>query len=255
MVLNPEEDPDTKLRNQITTITSSLTLWDFRASFSAGKSRTWEFMFDNPSNPTGGGSWKQTDDDPALLPRDLSFTYARSFPKKDLFNNRINYSFNINTRLFFDLQRHTNSNFQFTASLTFGITNFMDISLSATSDNSVIFRYFKGVPGMENLTSMYTDGEQNNLFIDLFDSFNFFDESKRQRSGFKMKSFSLSATHYLGDWKAELKISMSPYLNTNVSPYKYEISSDISFLVQWSAITEIKSDIKYEGKTEKFTIQ
>jgi hypothetical protein len=250
MVLNPEEDPDTKLRNQVTTVTSSLTLWDFRASFSAVRARSWEFEMGDI-----GGSWKQTSDDPTLLPRDLTLSYSKTFPKMDIIKNRMNLSMNVNTRTYFDLQRHTNSNFQFSTGLTLGINRFMDITLSATSDNTVIFRYFKDVPGMEDLTAMYIEGDQNNLFIDLFDSFNFADERKRQRSGFKMKSFNLASVHYMGDWKAEFKISMSPYLNNTTNPPKYEINSDISFLVQWSAITEIKSDITYEGRIEKFTVK
>jgi hypothetical protein len=104
---------------------------------------------------------------------------------------------------------------------------------------------------------MYLEGEENNLFIDLLNSFNFADEKKRQISGFKMKRFNLTATHHLGDWKATLGIAMAPYLNTDTADGipKYEINADISFLIQWSAITEIKSDIKYEKRYERFTIQ
>ena len=252
MVLAPEED------NEITTITSSLTLWDFRASFSAIKSLKYEFVFNDPENPSLGGGWKQSEDEQTLNPRDLTFSYIRTFPKKEIIKNYLDLSANINSRLFFDMQRHTNSNFQLTFGFTLNVTNFLDLTFSATSENAVIFRYFKGIPGMEDLTAMYLDGEQNNLFVDLFDSFNFGDEKKRQRSGFKMKRFNLSATHHLGDWKATLDIAMAPYLNTDVTPPnqpKYEINADISFLVQWTAITEIKSDIKYEKKTDRWTVK
>ena len=108
---------------------------------------------------------------------------------------------------------------------------------------------------MEDLTKMYPEGEQNNPFIDIIDSFNFFDDAKRRRSGFKMKSFNLSATHRLGDWNAILGITMTPYLNDTVIPSQYELNTDLSFLVQWVPISEIKSDIKYEKKTETWTVR
>jgi lipopolysaccharide assembly outer membrane protein LptD (OstA) len=248
MVMEPEDD------YKVTTVTSSLTLWDFRASFSAVKLTRWEFIPDNPDSPTQGGKWlQQTEEEPSLHPRDLTFTYAKSIPANDIIKNRLGFSMNINTRLFFDLQRHTNSNYQLTAGFTFKINGFLDLSLTATSENAVVFRYFKGVPGMEDLTKMYIDGPQNNLFTDIVDSFNFFDDSKRQRSGFKMKRFNFRAVHHLGDWDATLDVAMSPYLDPLSSPPKYEVNAEISFLVQWSAITEIKTDLKYEKRTEKWT--
>jgi hypothetical protein len=250
MVMAPEDD------NEITTITSTLRLWNsFETRFSALKSNRFEFVFRDPDDITQGGEWRQTEDEPSLNPRDLTFTYARTFSNINIIKNRLNFSTNINSRLYFDLQRHTSSNFQFSMGLSVGISNFLDVSFSATSENSVIFRYFKGVPGMESLTAMYSEGSQNNLFLDLFDSFNFADDSKRRSSGFKMKNFNLSATHFLGDWKATFTVSMSPYRNDNTYPPQYEVNADISFLVQWIAISEIKSDIKYEKRTENWIIK
>ena len=242
MILTPQEN------NEITTITSSLTLWDFRASFSAVKMIPYEFVTNNQ-----GGNWEQKKEEPALHPRDLSFSYAKSFSNIDIIKDRLKFSLNINTRLNFDLQRHTNSNFQLTTGFTLGIPGILDLTLSATSENAVIFRYFKGIPGMEDLTSMYMDGPQNNMFVDLYYSFCFWDDEKRRISGFKLKRFNLSATHYMGDWKATLDIALSPHLNSTLR--RYEINTDISFIIQWQAITEIKSDIKYDGRNEKFTVK
>ncbi|MDR0503208.1 MAG: LPS-assembly protein LptD [Treponema sp.] len=249
MVIDPELD------NEITTITSSLTLWDFRASFSAVKSLKYKFQPDSPAYPAQGGRWIQEDGEPSINPRDLKLSYNRSFRNINIIKNWIGLSFNVNSALNFDLQRYTSSNFQLTSGFTTNIKNFLDLTFTSTSENAVIFRYFKNFPGMEDLTYMYAEGDQNNIFIDLFDSFNFGDDSKRRRSGFKMKRFNLTATHYLGDWKATLDVAMSPYLNSLSSPPRYEVNADISFLVQWSAITEIKSDIKYEKRLEKFTIK
>ncbi|MDR2942298.1 MAG: LPS-assembly protein LptD [Treponema sp.] len=248
MVMEPEDD------FKVTTITSSLSLWDFKASFSAVKSHRWKFIPDDPGSPSQGGNWvQQTKEDQVLNPKNLSFSYEKTLPDKDIIKNRLGFSMNVNTSLTFDLQQYTNSNFQLTAGFTLKVNKFMDLSLSATSANTVVFRYLKGFPGMEEYTKMYINGPQNNVFTDIIDSFNFFDDSKRQRSGFKMKTFDFKAVHHLGDWDATLTVKMSPYLDSQLFPPKYEVNAEITFLVQWSAISEIKTDLKYEKRTEKWT--
>jgi len=250
MVMEPEDD------YKVTTVTSSLTLWDFKASFSAIKLSRWEFVPNDPDNPTQGGKWVQKtieEEEPSLNPRDLTFSYSKSSSEREIVKNRLGFSMNLNTRLFFDLQRHTNSNFQLTTGFTLKVNKFMDLSMSLTSENAVVFRYFKGFSGMDEYTKMYIDGPQNNLFTDIIDAFNFFDDTKRQRSGFKMKRFSFKAVHHLGDWDATLDVSMSPYLDSESFPPKYDVNAEVSFLVQWSAISEIKTDLKYEKRTEKWT--
>jgi len=246
MVYNPEEN------NGITTITSSLTLLGLSASFKALKTSKYEFVPVDASNKSLGGSWEQYGE-PALSPSELSFGYKYNYKNVEIFKNRINLLLDINSTLTFDLLRQTNSNFQFQMGFTLGMGGFIDLKLSATSENNVIFRYLKNFPGMDSLTSMYMDGPQNNVFVDLFDSLNFFNESKRMRSGFKMKRFDLRAVHYLGDWTAEFGITMYPYMNNTHSIPRYEVTSDISFLVQWKPITEIKTDLKYEGQYDRWT--
>ncbi|MDR1127121.1 MAG: hypothetical protein LBL06_03210, partial [Treponema sp.] len=89
------------------------------------------------------------------------------------------------------------------------------------------------------------------VFIDLLNSFDFGDEAKRKSSGFKLKSFSLSAVHHLGDWDATLSVTMSPYLDNKSRPPVYKFNNQISFLVQWKPIAEIKTEMTYdESKTD-----
>jgi lipopolysaccharide assembly outer membrane protein LptD (OstA) len=248
MAMEPEDD------FKVNNITASLKLWDFNASFSAVKLNKWKFMPDDPNNPTQGGKWVQeTGEEPAITPRDLTFSYNKRLSEREIIKNRLGFSINVDTRLFYNLQKHTESNFQFSTGFTLKVNNFLDFSLSATSENAVVFRYLKNVPGMEEYTKMYIDGPQNNIFTDLVDSFNFFDNSKRQRSGFKMKRFNLTAIHHLGDWNATLDIAMSPYLDPTSNPPKYDVNTEIRFFVEWSAISEIKTDIKYEKRYEKWT--
>ena len=242
MVIKPEED------NDITGISASLTLWNFRASFTAEKMR--RYMFE-PVTGSQSGGWVQYGD-PALSPAQLTLSYRNSTPNREIFNNRIGYSFDVNTSLAFDLQRHTNSNFQLTLGLLINIPGLVDFKLSATTQNTVIWRYFRAFRSLDDLTFMYPEGPQNNIFIDLIDSVNFFNDDKRRRSGFKIQSFNLSVIHFLGDWQAELGISMYPHQLNN---QRYRIAADVSFLVQWIPITEIKTDIGYDGRNEKWTFR
>ncbi|MCL2209470.1 MAG: LPS-assembly protein LptD [Treponema sp.] len=241
MVLKPEEN------NEITTIAASLTYKGFGFSLRVLKTNRWDFISE-PENPYQG-NWIETAEQ-TLRPNELLAFYRRRFTDIDIIKNRMNFSIDMDTSLAYNLLQYTSSNLQFQLGLNFSITNFMDIKLSATSENNVIFRYFKGFPGMNSITSMYIEGPQNNLFVDFFDSFNFFNESRRMRSGFKMKRFELKATHYLGDWRAEFGVAMYPYLNSvHVIP-KYEVTADISFVVQWKPISEFKTNIEYRGETD-----
>jgi hypothetical protein len=250
MTIDPEEE------YEITSIRSTLTLWDLRVNYLANKVIRSEFIPIDNTRPHLGGSWRQDQtQEPELLSRELSISYSKSFRNIDIIRNWIGFNFNINTSVNYNLQQYTNSNFQFSTGLTFRIAGFLDLTLSATSNNSVIWRYFKDVPGMEELTFMYIDGPQNNVFTDLIDSFNFGDISKRERSGFKMQRFNLNAVHHLGDWTATLSVGMYPFRDTTKVPQRFEIVSDISFLVQWKPITEIKTDVRFDGKTERWTVE
>jgi hypothetical protein len=92
------------------------------------------------------------------------------------------------------------------------------------------------------------------LFVDLFNSFRFDSEQLRRESGFKLKSFNLALTHYLGDWTAKFGITLSPYLDTTTpNRPQYKFNNEISILVQWIPITEVKTDVYYNK--EKFEIR
>jgi hypothetical protein len=242
MEVDLEED------NEVRIITSTLSLWYFRLFFRAEKNHRYEFI----PNPVVGGRWEQYGE-PVLHPNEMSLSYRRNFLNNDIIRNRLGFSFNVDSSLVFNLRQHTSSNFQFGMGFNLLVNNFLDIRLTATSQNNVIFRYFKGIPAMDHLTFMYIDGPQNNLFVDLLDSFNFFNEGRRQRSGFKMRSFDLTAIHFLGDWTAELGIRMYTFQNMQMEIPRYQVTADVNFLVQWKPITEIKTDIEYRGELERWS--
>jgi hypothetical protein len=240
---------DTELR-EFTTITSTLTLWGLKAAYTATRQQGYKL------DPLNG--WVLTGDEESLKSRDFTLEYNRNFTQKELWEKRLDFSVNVNSRLFFDLQRYTSSNFTFTLGFTLGIRNFVDLSLSATSENTVVFKYFKDMPMFSEYADVYPEGVETDLFKDLIDSFRFDDIDRRKSSGFKMKSFNFNAVHHLGDWKAIFGLKMTPYLDRgtdNTSPPRYDLNSEISFLVQWIPITEIKSDIKFDKRTDKWAVE
>ena len=238
---------DTEKYGEVTTLTSSLNLtkWGVTASYSAARMKGYEYIPPASGTSTATG-WVQKTGDETLQSRDFSLGYSKNFSMKDLWNRRMHFTINTSSRLFFDLQRYTSSNFTFSLGYTIGIAKFLDLSMSANSENAYIYRYFKDWPFFRDAPIAIPDGPQNNLFLDLINSFRFDDEQLRMTSGFKMKNFRISATHHLGDWKAILNWTMSPYRPPNSR--QYEISNEVSFMVQWIPITELMSDISYNKR-------
>jgi hypothetical protein len=139
-----------------------------------------------------------------------------------------------------DLQRFTNSSFNFTLNFTLGISKFLDLTLGTTSSNTSIYRYFRNWSFFDVPGNLPVIGETN-IIKELVNSFRFDDEGLRQDSGFKLKSFNLSLLHHLGDWDAKLDMKLSPYLPPGGREYKF--NTEISFVVQWLPISEIKTEI------------
>jgi hypothetical protein len=218
---------------EFTSLTSSLTLNKFTASFSAARSKPYELI-------PGQGWIQSAAGTEQLNPRDLKFVYSDSFGKSGLWKDRISFTVDVNTTLLFDLQRYSYSKFDFSLGFKIGIARFLDFEFRTSSENQVIMRYFQNLPFV-NLPQE-VQGEKN-VFVDLINSFRFDDEQLRRNSGFKMKSFSLALTHHLGDWTAKLNWTISPYLPTGSRTYKF--NNTVSFIVQWIPITEIKTDIYY----------
>jgi len=237
---------DTEKR-EVTTLTSSLNLskWGFTASYSASRMQGYKYI---PSGTGATTGWVQKPGDPTLQSRDFTMNYTKSLSMKELFHNYLDFSFNTSSRLFFDLQRYTSSTFTFSLGFTMRVNKFIDLTMSSNSENVSIYRYFKDMPPFDSAPIDVPEGPQNNLFFDLFNSFRFDDEESRRSSGFKMKNFRISATHYLGDWNAVLNWTMSPYRPTNAR--RYEINNEVSFLIQWIPISELKSDVSFNKRND-----
>ena len=233
---------DTEER-ELTSLTSSLNLtqWGLTISYAASRMQGYEYIPPGPSVLVSG--WVLRTGDPELRSRDFTMNFSKNFTKENLFGGYLRFTVNTGSRLYFDLQRYTSSNLSFNLGFTVGIAHFLDLALSANSENAMIYRYFRDLPFFADAPIEIQDGPQNNFFLDLFDSFRFDDDKLRERSGFKMKNFRIAAIHYLGDWKAELNWSMAPYRPPGSR--QFEINNEVSFLLQWIPISEIKSDISY----------
>jgi len=219
------------------TITTTLSWGGFSASFRAARSKS--YYLDTTEGQTG---WKLSNNEEELNPQSLSMSYRinKSFAKWKNFSGSVNLS----TSLSFNLQQYTESKFDFTLSTTLKITDFLDITLSSTSDNKQIYRYFRNLPFFDPL-DVDIPGETN-VFLDLFNSFRFDDIEKRRASGFKLRSFNLDLVHHLGDWDATLNVKLFPELNR--ATRVYEFKTTLGFIVKWTPIKEFKTDIQYSTK-------
>ena len=242
IVFNPEED-------QITTLTSRFNVGAFNASYSVLYARPWRFnpLFGDP----GAGTqplWLQQADS-HLEPQEIRFGYSRTITQNDLWGRRLSFSLSFNTSMAFDLQRHTNSNLNFNLTVSTRITNFLDLSFTTASQNTVIFRYFQNMPFFNTPPVPLYAGQETNFFVDLLNSFRFDNDDLRRQSGFKLRSMNVSLLHHLGDWNARLTIHSTPHLDrTPGRPPSYRFQNEISFLVQWVPIGEIRTQVDYTNQ-------
>ncbi|MFA6507900.1 MAG: SAP domain-containing protein [Treponemataceae bacterium] len=216
---------------KFTTVTSTLNFGALSAAFSAKSAVGYSLDVAN--------GWIVSDTVEDLRAQTFTLGFNKSDTLAPMWKNRVNFTYNVTAGFSFDFQRYTQSSFSFALSATLKINKFFDLTLASTSKNSVVFRYFQGISWFD--LPLELPGETNPL-IDLADSFNFFNESKRRASGFKLKSLDIKAKHYLGDWTAELVYTLIPYLDKKSSPFSYKFENEVSFLVKWTPVPEFKAE-------------
>jgi len=178
-----------------------------------------------------------------------SFTFSYTMPSKTYYQwfNRISVAPGLSTNIVADLIKPTSSYFVFTPSMTFNINNFFKVKFSASTRNAVIYRYFQSMTGNEGRVP----GEDN-LFIDLFNSFRFDDEEKRKSSGFKLKTMNIEVTHDLHDWNFGMTYSFSPKLVTENGQSHYDFNPCVTIGVTWNPMESMKTQIKDDYGTWSF---
>lgn len=179
-----------------------------------------------------------TSDEEKFQPYSLSFSYIPSTKTFYYWKNRISVAPGLNFSVVTDLIRPTNSYLVFSPSLSFKLNEFLTLTFSSTSRNSVLYRYFQSMLGHPGRVP----GETN-PFIDLIDSFRFDDRSKREASGYKIKSFNLDINHELHDWKFNMKLKIEPRLITKNGRKNYDFSPYLSIGVIWNPMESMKTEI------------
>lgn len=190
-----------------------------------------------------GSGWKIDGTDKSFIPSATGVSFSNASKPLTFYTwkNRIFLNAKIVSNLNLNLLKLTESSFDFEPSITLKIHEFLDVTFSSMSRNDTIARYFQDwmdlpapLPGETSITK------------DLLKSFNFFNETDRTTTGFKLKRLSMEMTHYLHDWTANLKVSVKPELSTK-SSYRYEFKPTITFMVQWKPISDIKTTVKSES--------
>ena len=173
-------------------------------------------------------------------PSHLDLSYISGSIKTLYFwKNRISLSGSLSTTVRMDFLRPTNSYFTFAPSISFSINEFLTLTFKANSRNDVIYRYIQKATDFE----LKIPGEEN-LFIDLWNSFAFWDENKRKASGFKLKSLDIALSHQLHDWTMNSQFSVSPRIVAENGKRFYDFSPYFTLSVVWKPMNSMKTTIE-----------
>jgi len=231
----------------------NLTSWGLMLRYRARHMTGFTFDTSQSAATPGWGVWVPRSEEPALLNEDFFAQYGKRFDFNPSWAAINTLFFRLDSGLLFDLQRYDNSR------LTFGIgsgleTRFMRVTLSASSSNDAVFRYFRNWPMFSDFPIDLGDGRQNNFFLDLFDSFRFSNEEARRRSGFKIRDLVLDVRRFFGDWEASLNWRMQPH-RPNVVGANWEMQNTVSFVVKWTPIPEFKTEVDFnQGRSPQWTV-
>ena len=176
-----------------------------------------------------------------FIPYSLSFNANISNAEFKSKNGKVDFKPALATVLSWNIVKPTDSYFSFSPSFTFKINNFLNLSFSAESRNKELLRYMQSVIGFKP----EIPGERN-IFIDLFNSFAFWDEKKRNSSGFKIKHFTIKLEHDLHDWILNSEFKVEPRIIDSGSGKKYDYKPYFTLSVQWKPLQGIKTVIRDE---------
>lgn len=210
-------------------------------------SAAYSMLYTNKYDFDSSQGWIINNKEKDLIPYSLSMNYSYKPETFYYWFNRISVAPGLETSLTADLVRPTNSYFIFTPSLSFKINEFLTITFSSTSRNSVLYRYVQGFLGYEGRIP----GEEN-PFVDLFDSFRFDNKVKRENSGWKLKSLNLAVTHQLHDWDFNMTLKIEPRLITSENKKTYSYNPYFSIGVTWKPMESMKTSVTDEYGTWKF---
>ena len=211
----------------------SLSCWGFQAAYTMQHAYAYDW-----DARKGWTAAEERD----FIPYSLSLSYSSPSKKFRYWLNRITWAPALQTSFVYDLARPAESYFTFIPSMTFRINQFLYLTFSSESRNSVVFRYFEDFTGYGNVIS----GEKN-PFKDLADSFSFWDMDRRKASGFKIKNFKMTLAHNLHDWTFATSYVFKPRLikdEHNKSVYSYD--PYFSFIISWRPMSGLRTQVTDE---------
>jgi len=219
---------------QLSYVASYVSGYYFSATDSAGNLVE---NFSDADKITARSGWiAKSSDEKRFQPYQLNFAYTNSSKTFKYWSERISFAPTLSTSVVYDFLRPTSSYFIFKPGITFKINNFLDLSFSAETRDSVIFRYF--CPD-EEYKYYYAGNGERNFVKDLINSFRFDDEEKRKASGFKLKSLNVKVSHDLDDWDLNCEFKISPRLVDS----NYDFSPYFSISVAWRPLSSMKTEI------------
>lgn len=226
-------------KNNPDSLKLSLSYSGLQLAYTMKYSNTYDFDSDS--------GWIRNDDEQKFIPNNASLAYSLSNVKFYAWKNRISIAPSLSTSLVVDFIRPTNSYFIFTPGIKFKINDALDFTFSATSRNDVLYRYVQsslGYPGR-------IPGEEN-LFVDLINSFRFDDINLRKGSGFKLKSLNFTFSHDLHDWDLKSEFKLEPRLvNSSDGRKYYDFNPYFTLSVVWRPMESMKTEIKDDYGTWK----
>ena len=169
---------------------------------------------------------------------DMSLSYSWSNSGFYFWKDRISLSPSVSSKLAMNLVRPTDSSFSITASLNFKINELLNLSFSASSRNASVFKYVQWLSDI----GVEVPGEKN-IFVDLFDSFAFWNEDLRKKSAFKLQTLSVKLEHELHDWKLSAELSVSPRLMKDAKPYYFDFSPYFKLSIVWKPLSSMTTTI------------
>ncbi len=210
------------------------TLWYLQVQFNAAY--TEPFRYEGASK----GWVKQ--DRKEFIPSNFSLGLSYRYEPEPLWKNRIRLSSGLNSNLSMNLIRYTESSLSISYDLVFSIYRFLDLKLSTTSKNTMVFQYFPSL-------AEGVDRRWRNPLLDLAKSFNFFNTRDRYDSFFKLSSIKLEAVHHLDDWDLTVSYTGTPELLTLANGrQEFRWNGILGIFLQWKPIPEVKSEFRYDKK-------